>query len=316
MRGGIRSSLWGGAGVLVVLCLTGYGSSASRAEGLLQTLRDDVRGESSGSASPSPDDDDRPRRRHSRSYHDDDDDGFYGFLVFESGRLAFYAFTSPFWAPYAVLEDDLSACRYFPRFPYDHVPGYMMSDPCQAWDEDPACAADPLRTDQWPTTPRTWAGRLRMEYADEFHDVTRISGHLLLSTRSRFGLDTETSYLEEQLPGNQQDELWLGDCNVVYRFAQGEHAEFRTGLGFNWLDDPLDTDFGFNFTYGADVFPRRPWVLSATIDWGTLGEAELFRFRTTAGVLVYGVEVYTGYEYLDIDTTQMNAIMGGVRIWF
>jgi hypothetical protein len=49
---------------------------------------------------------------------------------------------------------------------------------------------------------------------------------------------------------------------------------FRTGLGFNWLDDPIDTNFGFNFTYGADLFPRRPWVLSATIDWGTLGEAE------------------------------------------
>ena len=137
-----------------------------------------------------------------------------------------------------------------------------------------------------------------------------------MTTRSRFGLDTETSYLEERLAGGAHDALWIGDCNVVYRFAQNERAQFRTGIGFNWLDDPIDTNFGFNFTYGADFFLKRPWVLSATLDWGTLGEAELFRVRTTGGLVVYGVEVYAGYEYLDIDAMQTNMIIGGVRIWF
>jgi hypothetical protein len=33
-------------------------------------------------------------------------------------------------------------------------------------------------------------------------------------------------------------------------------------------------------------------------------------------VIVHGVEVYTGYEYLDIDRMQMNGIIGGIRIWF
>jgi hypothetical protein len=215
-----------------------------------------------------------------------------------------------------LLENDVISYDYFPRFPYDRVRGYMMSSPCECLEQDPACEVDPLRSEGWPTRPRTWAARLHVEYADEFNDVERVGGHLLLETRSRFGLDTETSYLEEKLPGGAQDELWLGDCNVVFRFAQGERAQFRTGLGFNYLDDPLDTNFGFNFTYGADFFPRKPWVVSATIDWGTLGEAELFRARTTGGVVVYGVEVYTGYEYLDIDATQMNGVLGGVRIWF
>ena len=32
------------------------------------------------------------------------------------------------------------------------------------------------------------------------------------------------------------------------------------------------------------------------IDWGTLGHAELFRFRTTAGVVFHGIETYAGYE--------------------
>ena len=321
MRGLVRSPLGRAIVALLVLLLAACASSATRGEGLLGNIRNDVRrltsgGSSSSDGSSDSDDDHQRRRDHRYDGSYDDDDGFYGYIVFQSGRLAFYALTSPFWAPYAALDDDWDVGGYFPRHPYDNVPGYMMGDPCLPWDEDPTCAADPLRTDRWPARPRTWAARLRMEYADEFNDLTRVSGHLLLTTKSRLGLDTETSYHEEQLSGGGRDDLWLGDCNIFFRFAQNEHAQFRTGLGFNWLDDPVQTDFGFNFTYGADLFVRRPWVLSTTIDWGTLGEAELFRFRTTAGVIVHGVEVYTGYEYLDIDATHMNGIMGGVRIWF
>ena len=115
-------------------------------------------------------------------------------------------------------------------------------------------------------------------------------------------------------------------------FAQGYINFSNAGDSYTLQDGQLVTDNSLlyvgqvqhglemgqrqRFTYGADLFVRRPWVVSATIDWGTLGEAELFRFRTTGGVVVHGVEVYTGYEYLDIDSTQMNGVMGGVRIWF
>ncbi|HUT89844.1 MAG TPA: hypothetical protein VMY37_10125 [Thermoguttaceae bacterium] len=325
MPGTIRRTRWPGYRALPALVLVASVPAASRGQ-VVEQIREDVRGVSTGSSdtsapsSGSPGDDDqgdsRPRRRR-RDYDGYDDDG-YGDAKGWTGLIivSAYTVTSPFWGPHAILEDEFLSYEYFPRFPYDQVPGYMMCSPCDSLEPDPACEVDPLRSEGWPTRPRTWAARFRMEYADEFNDLQRIGGHLLLETRSRFGLDTETSYLEEELPDGTQDALWLGDCNVVYRFAQGEYAQFRAGVGFNWLDDPEETDFGFNFTYGADLFPRRPWVLSATIDWGTLGEAELFRFRTTGGVVVHGVELYTGYEYLDIDSTQMNGIMGGVRIWF
>ena len=58
------------------------------------------------------------------------------------------------------------------------------------------------------------------------------------------------------------------------------------------------------------------WGISADLDWGTLGRAELFRFRTTIGVTVQRVEFYTGYEYTDIDRMHLNSLIGGVRIWF
>jgi hypothetical protein len=57
-------------------------------------------------------------------------------------------------------------------------------------------------------------------------------------------------------------------------------------------------------------------VLSAAIDWGTLGHAGLFRFRTTAGVIVNRFEGCVAYEYRDIGTTRGNFLIGGVRVWF
>ena len=131
-----------GSNFLTALLLAALWPTPALAEGMLQRLRDDVRGASSGSSDDS-DDDDRSDRRDRRDRHHSDDDhfgghchddddggGFSGFIVFESGQLAFYTLTSPFWAPHAALGDDLSRHDCFPRFPYDRVSGYMMTDPC------------------------------------------------------------------------------------------------------------------------------------------------------------------------------------------
>lgn len=264
-------------------------------QGLLDTIRSEVR--ELPSVADDSEDDPLPaasgrgnRRRHHG--HDSCDDGWISYWVVE---LSGYALTSPWWGPHYALQDDLRLQGYFPRFPYDGRCGYVTTD---------------------PTVPRRWATRVRADYADQFGDTSRIGGHLLLSSASRWGLDTAMDRFEERFPGGGRDRLWMGDCNVVYRFAQSERAEFRTGIGFNWLDDPAQTDFGFNFTYGADFYPGRPWVLSSTLDWGSLGEAELFRFRATVGAIVRRTEVYTGYEYLDIDSVQMNALVAGIRLWF
>jgi hypothetical protein len=69
-----------------------------------------------------------------------------------------------------------------------------------------------------------------------------------------------------------------------------------------------------NSVYGVDVFPRKPWAVSASLDWGTLGHAELFRFRTTVGAMFRGIEAYPGFEYLDIDRTQLPGLVAGVQV--
>jgi len=281
--------------VSAILC----GTSPASANGWLGTLRDDVR-----TSDPAPPPKKKKKKDGDTHFHftyndcdcdDCDDDGGLSELAFWFGA---YTITSPIWGPCAAVGDDYSVEYTFPRFPYGGGrPGYMR-----------------IPVDAEPG--RRFAGRLRVDYADNFDDLERIGGRLLLSTSTRFGLDTGMSRFEESLHGGAYDHLWLGNLNVVYRFAQSPRSQWRIGLGMNWLDDPIDTDYGFNFTYGFDFFPRRPWVFSTEIDWGTLGHAELFHFRTTAGAILGPVESYVGYEYWDIDRAQSNALLAGVRVWF
>ena len=88
------------------------------------------------------------------------------------------------------------------------------------------------------------------------------------------------------------------------------------GLGANVLDNPVKTRWGFNFTYGADLFLVKPLVLSLELDAGTLGKVGAFHARGTAGVLWRGWEVFTGYDYRRIGPVDLQGPVAGVRLWF
>ena len=66
----------------------------------------------------------------------------------------------------------------------------------------------------------------------------------------------------------------------------------------------------------ADIFLAEPWCWTHSIDWGTIGHAELFRYRTTVGFAWNRFEPFVGYEYLDIDRTHLNQFVAGLRLWF
>ena len=253
----------------------------------LAILREDVRGEAQENDSP----------ENNQPQHGQEEKGPLDEVVSSAmASLGGMIVLSPFWFPRAITNDE-GAEGYFPNYPYRHGSGYMMI--------------------QELTEPSyRWSARFRSDYAEDFDGLSRVGGHLLLSTTSRWGLDTEMNYLQERLPERERDHLWLGDCNILYRFAQSERSQWRAGMGLNWLDDSAQTDFGFNFTYGFDLYPRKPFVLSTEIDWGNLGSAEAFHFRTTAGALIRGLETYVGYEYRDIDHFYFNGLIAGVRVWF
>ena len=132
----------------------------------------------------------------------------------------------------------------------------------------------------------------------------------------RLGLDASIDHRQEKLSRFEEDNLWTGDANLVFRFAQNEWMQMRSGAGLNWLADGDDTNLGFNFTYGADVMPLNPLVFSSEIDWGRLGQTSLFHSHTTVGVEFHHVELYTGFDYYDVGNTQIHGWLLGTRLWF
>jgi hypothetical protein len=168
---------------------------------------------------------------------------------------------------------------------------------------------------------RMWSGRLSLEEGTDFRGLNRAGGQLLLESNSRLGIQTRWNYLSER----HDDDMVLGDVNLVYRFAQNEVVQFRSGLGMRvmhsgrggrTLADRRQTDFGFNFTYGADLFPRKPWVLSGEFDAGSLGSAAVFHGRASAGVLLQRWEFFAGYDYQRIGSVDVQGPMVGLRFWF
>ena len=315
--------------ILLYLALAAWFALAfpprATADGFFSAIREDVRSEASGGEAPAPPEPSRPqepkRRRRSDYYYGPEQDDDCWFKLVLVGAMATGAVvSSPFWGPAAVLGDSYDQEARFASFPYDGISEGSISFSqvvcdCGALEDESITEHAPYCAWNWRCT-KTFSGRFTGEWAEQPADMSRIGGRLQLHTASRFGLDTQMDWLREPASGPLEDELWLGDCNVIYRFAQSERAQFYSGIGFNWLDDPIDTNFGFNFTYGADFFPAKPWVVSSSIDWGNLGRAEQFRFRLTGGVMLNRVELYTGYEYLDIDRTQLNAYVVGMGIWF
>ena len=279
------------AGVVAASLLL-FAGRACGPEGVLQTMRDDVRNGTPSSSSPakkdSSDNQNSPSNNSSNSSSGGDGSEATAALV-GLGMVA----TAPVWIPMALIDNHPFQMNCLPDYPYNASLGDLLN-----------------------RAPKIWSLRFDAEYADNFDNLDRFGGHLLLETASRFGLEAAASQFEEGLSDNRRDRLCLGVANLVYRFAQADWAEFRAGLGANWLADKQDSNFGFNFTYAADFFPCKPWVISSAIDCGTLGRTGLFRFRATAGVVFHGVEAYAGYEYLDVGRADVNALVTGLRFWF
>ena len=294
---------------LVIGLLVAGGVTVCRGQQVLDDLRQSVRSEPQRIAQPEdephrePNARKRRRKRQNFDACDDPEDDVWGELLTPFVAPFVWAgatmVTSPFWGPAHLVEDHYDCAGYFPDFPYQQdADGYMMRDP-------------------WvPVEPRTWSLRLRGDYVDNFDAVSSVGGHLLWESTHRLGIDSEARFLQEDLGVTGSDELWMGDANLVFRFAESPHLQMRAGLGLNWLSDASDNDFGINFTYGGDWYPVQPLIVSAELDVGRLGRATYFHGRFTTGIQWRRFEVFTGYDYLDVGTVQIQGLVSGLRLWF
>jgi opacity protein-like surface antigen len=234
----------------------------------------------------------------SRFYnHRSDDENSFGGKVLGAGLMAgLSAASSPFWGPHEALEDESSDKGYFPDFPYHETDGSLENSKSARGFHDTLII-------------------LRGQYGNDFGGLSHANGRLIVDTASRFGFDTEFFYRYEDLTRGS-DHLWMGDANLTYRFAQNDYWQFRTGVGVNWLSDRFGTEDGFNFTYGLEYFPTKPWVVTADLDWGKIGNAKLFHGRTTIGVTRNGWGVFTGYDYLRLDKVRLHTWINGIEYRF
>lgn len=277
--------------MLVGLALAMSGPALVRGQAL-EELREDVRTSDAAPDRNKP----APRSHRDNEYCDDDgcDDSDDGW-----GSLLLFAIAAPFWGPPVWAGDTYSETGYFAHYPYQHNDGYMIIGPMLPENE-----------------LYRWAARGRVEYGTNFGHLEWTGIHLLVETSPRFGLESDFRHIREDVPPGRFDSLWLGDANVVFRFAQSEYLVMRTGLGMNFLNDPLATNTGFNFTYGGDFFPARPWIYSGELDLGTLGHATAIHLRTTVGMNLGMVEGYLGYDYYDVGQTHIGGLVAGLRGWY
>lgn len=262
---------------------------ARATDGRLDTLREETR-----SSEPKP-----PRDSNSSRQCDDSCDEENGLLSQMFGSVALGILSAPFAIPCSLIGDEYDRVGEFPAYPYELNDSAMLFD------------------GEHEGIGRGWMGNLQLVAVDSLSDdVTRYSGRLLLDTSSRFGLDIESNHWRESLPGGGTDGLWTGDANVVFRFAQSEKWQFRAGAGLNWLADDVGSEFGVNFTYGADWFPRKPWTVSSIFDVGLLGDAGLFHNRTTVGVMMGRSEIFCGYDYFQLGSTSFHGPVAGIGLRF
>lgn len=265
----------------------------------LDLLRSEVRQAASVDVEPAND-----RRRRRRQDCDDDDEGPIETVL---GWALLQAVSAPYRLP-RIAVDDVDFSRGYFVDPYcefeDAVTSQLVS-----YD---GLVSQGLVGDQ---NESPWMLRTRIEYADDFDSLSKIGGQLLLDSSIRFGIETEFNHYHEDFRLGSDDELWIGDLNFVYRFAQSDRVQMRSGIGVNWLSDHSDRDFGFNFTYGGDWFPRRPWVISTELDVGRLGDASLFHGRVTGGVLWRNTEFFVGYDHLSVGDADIDSMVAGLRFW-
>jgi hypothetical protein len=292
----------------IAVLLLAFGRPAAAAESLAG-LREDVRTPSSGSREPEKKDDDRPVDKDDdcyRPYGDEceDDDDWSSGLVAGGMYLAGVGLTSPFWLPHVALGDNFQTPGYFAHYPYQYDVGFMLIDPVEA------LGLEGSRVPYW------WNVRARGEFGSGLDDLDWIGGRLFIETKSRWGVEGDFRYVLEDVGGGIHDDAWIGDANVLFRFAQSEWLQFRTGLGMNYLSDRAGTDLGFNFTYAVDAQPIRTLLFTAELDLGTLGHASVVHVRTTAGVAIGVCEAYVGYDLYDIGSTQIQGLVAGLQLWY
>lgn len=245
---------------------------------------EDIRNETNKTSS-------RDHSDNKSSYDSVEADSFFMEIF---GPILSYIFISPYSVPYTFWDDGFDTHLCFHPYPYYSTEkGYLTES-----DDLKGLAFD-----------------LSSAYKIYRGDVYGVGLNFKARTNFRFEVHADYNYLEEKLDNGTKDSLYLGNINVLYRFAQNERLLMHSGLGLNILHDKEDK-FGFNYNYSLEAYPFKPMYLAIGVDLGLLGGASYVRFRTMVGVVYRSYEVNIGFESYNIGDTSLEGLIFGFKMYF
>jgi hypothetical protein len=162
---------------------------------------------------------------------------------------------------------------------------------------------------------RSFALRLETDYCYGLESIHKTSGFMMLETQWRLGLEGGYSYFRESSKSGGWDTTGMGDLNAVYRFAQNRRVQMRTGFGGRFMVDGLGWSGGVNFTYGFDIYPVYPLVISAAVDFGNLKSSFVLHARGHLGAVFRSFELLFGWDVLQVASTTIHGPLAGMRVW-
>lgn len=135
----------------------------------------------------------------------------------------------------------------------------------------------------------------------------------------RLDVDTQLSFYLEPA---QRDALYLGDTTLNFAPVALPGVVWRVGVGARYMTDarlpgsgPREYAAGWNFTTSLDVFPGRPFVISARVDRGMLYQTPVWRARGTVGLVRKRFELFAGYDHTQIEQVALGGPLLGLRAW-
>lgn len=159
-------------------------------------------------------------------------------------------------------------------------------------------------------------GRIRGDYVTDFDETDKVGMQILTQGGLGAGIDAEVNYWQRPVAGLGREPLWTGDLNVLYSMSPISRFKLRAGAGGSWMLDNGEAQFGYNFTYGLDVYLLWRAMFTSEIDYGKIGGDELFRYRLGLGLTFNAIDIFTGYESQEIDNEELDGWMSGIALWY
>lgn len=134
-----------------------------------------------------------------------------------------------------------------------------------------------------------------------------------------FDLNASYSLFLEPLNDGGVDSLTFGRVGIDIRLVDQPDLQVRLGGAARHFHDRQGSVFGADGAVGMDVFPGDPWVFSADVGLGFVGEAMVTFARISAGAMVGPVELFVGYDHQGLGSgdsyVSLGGPMAGLRLW-